>query len=89
MTVPVGNPRLPGIVTPLMLETWIDCVEMAFDITVPTGAGAVGGYVWIQDSVPLVGGFAHTVSVEKNCAVPARLPEFCPLKVTILFNPSV
>jgi len=72
-----------------MLETWIDCVETAFVITLPTGAGAVGGYVWMETSLGDVTGSAHTVSVEKNCADPAREPEFCPKKVTILFNPRV
>lgn len=72
-----------------MLETRIDCVETAFDITVPTGAGAVGGYVWIQASVGDVTTLSHTVRVEKNCDVPAREPEFCPKKVAILFSPRV
>ena len=78
VTEPIGTPRLPGICTPLMLETWIDCVDTDFEITVPTGLGAVGGYVWIHTSLGDVAGFAHTVIVEKNCAVPAREPEFCP-----------
>jgi hypothetical protein len=63
---PIGTPRLPGICTPLMLETRIDCVETAFDIIVPTGLGADGGYVWIQASTGDVSGFAQTVRVEKN-----------------------
>lgn len=78
-----------GYAVPLMLETWIDCVETAFVITLPTGAGAVGGYVWIEASLGDVTRLSHTVRVEKNCDVPARDPEFCPKKVAILFSPRV